>query len=196
MFISNPALLIRLLLGHVVADFILQSRAMVKEKGKGTWRSPMLYWHSGVYTAVIFVAASRWGQWFWIIPLFFSTHVLIDGWKASRGSRISAFIVDQLAHLALLIAACFALLGWTPDPWRYFYRQIWNSPRILVVVLGYLIVLWPVGRMMNVLTSPFRRQLGDEKSRGLELAGLWIGCVATLWPTPLRIITAAYAMPQ
>lgn len=30
---------------------------------------------------------------------------------------------------------------------------------------------------MNVMIGSFRQQLAEEKSRGLELAGLWIGCL-------------------
>lgn len=177
MFISNPALLVRLLLGHIVADFLLQSRSMIDEKRAKAWKSGALYIHSGIYAAIIFVAASAWTQWLWLVPVFFVSHAFIDGWKASRENKALTFVCDQVAHLAVLILVFFALAGWTPNPLDFFRQQIWTSPRLLVIILGYLLVLWPVGRLMNVITNPFRRQLEDDKSRGLELAGLWIGCL-------------------
>ncbi len=177
MLITEPALLIRLLLGHFAADFLLQSRAMVDQKGKKAWKSGMLYLHSAIYTALIFLAAAQWAQWFWLIPVVFVSHALIDGWKASRGNRTWTFVCDQLAHLAVLtIVFCF-LARRGPDAPYDFWRRIWYSPRLLIVVLGYLLVLWPVGRLMNVITGKFRQQFADDKSRGLELAGLWIGCL-------------------
>lgn len=177
MFISYQSLLLRLFIGHIVADFLLQPRFMVDEKGKKVWKSGALYIHSCVYAAVVFLASSAWNQFLWLLPALFVSHFLIDGWKTSRGNKTSRFIGDQLAHLAVLILAFFVLTEWTPNPLDFFYRQIWNSPRRLIVILGYLLVLWLIGRLMNVITIPFRRQLADAKSRGLELAGLWIGCL-------------------
>lgn len=177
MFINEPALLIRLLLGHFSADFLLQSRAMVDAKGRGAWKSGTLYLHAVIYTAMVFLASAKWAEWFWLVPLLFVSHVLIDGWKAAQGNRTSTFICDQLAHLTVLILIFCALIGWAENSLGRCFGNIWNSPRLLIIVLGYVFILWPVGRLMTVLTEPFRRQLGEEKSRGLELAGFWIGCL-------------------
>jgi len=181
MVISELALLIRLLIGHVASDFLLQSRGMVDQKGKKIWKSPLLYVHSGIYASVLFVAAARWAQWAWLIPLLFVTHVLIDGWKAAKGNKTSTFLIDQLAHLAVLIVAFCLFSGWANSSLGRCFAQAWTSPRFLITFLGYLIVLWPIGRLMTVLTEPFRRQLAEEKSRGLETAGLWIGCLERLF---------------
>jgi hypothetical protein len=177
MFINEPALLIRMFLGHFAADFLLQSRAMVDAKGRGAWKSGMLYLHAVIYTGTVFLASAKWAEWFWLVPLLFASHVLIDGWKAVKGNKTLTFIYDQLVHLIVLIVVFCALTGWTENSLDRYFGHIWNSPRLLIVVLGYIFILWPAGRLMNVLTEPFRRQLGEEKSRGLELAGLWIGCL-------------------
>src|SRR4030042_842720 len=100
MFINDQALLFRLLIGHVIADFLLQPRSMVIKKNAGAWRSGALYIHAGIYSAVVLVLAFAWKQTIWLLPVLFLSHVLIDGWKASRGDRASTFIGDQLAHLA------------------------------------------------------------------------------------------------
>lgn len=109
------------------------------------------------------------------------THTLIDAWKAAKGNRTSTFLADQLAHLAVLTVALFLLLGWTDSCLARCLAQAWTSPRLLISILGYIIVLWPVGRLMSVLPEPFRRQLAEEKSRGLETAGLWIGCLEQIF---------------
>ena len=174
---SESAILIRLLIGHVASDFFLQSRGMVEQKGKKVWRSPLLYVHSGIYASVLFIAAARWAQWVWLIPLLFVTHALIDVWKAVKGNKTSTFLIDQMAHLAVLIVAFCLLLGWTNISLGRCFAQGWTSPRFLTITLGYLVVFWPVGRLMNVITAKFRQQFADDRSRGLELAGLWIGCL-------------------
>jgi len=77
----------------------------------------------------------------------------------------------------VLVVVFTLLSGWGPNAFNEFFQRTWSSPRLLVVVLGYLLVLWPIGRLIGAITRPFRQQLRDEKSRGLELAGLWIGCL-------------------
>src|SRR5665647_3904352 len=111
MVISEFALLIRLLIGHAASDFLLQSRGMVDQKGQKVWKSPLLYVHSGIYASVLFIAAARWAQWVWLVPLLFVTHALIDGWKAVKGNKTSTFLIDQMAHLAVLIVAFCLLPG-------------------------------------------------------------------------------------
>jgi len=181
MLITETALLFRLLLGHVIADFLLQSKSMVEGKKEKNWKSNALYVHSGVYAIVVFLAVSAWQQGFWLLPVLFVSHVLIDGWKASREDGTISFIFDQAAHLAVLTAVYMALAGSAANRFHDFMNGIWNSPRALVLILGYLLVLWPIGRLVNVMTHPFRRQLDNEKTRGLELAGLWIGCLERIF---------------
>jgi hypothetical protein len=181
MLMNVQALLLRLFIGHFVADFVLQSRSMIIEKGAKAWKSGALYIHAGIYTALVFVAASAWKRVLWLVPALFVSHFLIDGWKASRRNKTLAFVADQAAHLAVLTVIFIALAGSAADPLSRFLWRAWHSPRVLVIVLGYLVVLWPVGRLMNVITDRFRQQLDDKKSRGLELAGLWIGCLERLF---------------
>jgi len=177
MVISDQALLLRLLIGHFLADFLLQSQLEVREKQAKVWKAPALYFHAGVYALVILLASSAWKQVFWIIPALFMSHALIDGWKASREKNAVTFIADQSGHLAILAVVFFFLAQAGTDPAKAFFLKLWGSPRFLSVFLGYLILLWPVGRLMNVLTAPLRRQLEGKTSRGLELAGFWIGCL-------------------
>jgi hypothetical protein len=161
---------------------------MVTKKNSKIWRSGALYIHADIYSAVITISASTWKQSFWLLPALFLSHALIDGWKASRGDRTSAFIGDQLAHLAVLAVSFLFLAETAPGQLKTVPQKIWQSPRLLMVVLGYLLVLWPVGRLMNLITDRFRRQLGDEKSRGLELAGLWIGYLERLFLVTLILL--------
>lgn len=177
MVINEPALLIRLLVGHFAADFLFQSKGMADEKERKAWKSGMLYLHSAVYAAILFLAAGRWGSWPWLVLVLFVSHVLIDGWKAERKNRTMAFVCDQLAHLAVLILIFGVLTSWANGTLSGLFDQVWNSPRLLIVILGYLIILRPTGTLMSVLTEPLRKQLAEEESRGLGLAGFWIGCL-------------------
>ncbi len=177
MFIIDQSLLLRLLIGHFAADFLTQPRRMIRAKETKGWKSVSLYVHAGIYTMIIFIASSAWKQAPWFIPCLFITHVLIDGWKSSRPNKSSAFIVDQVAHLVILTVLFFLLAPSNVDWMENILIKLWITPRLLCIALAYLVVLWPFGRLINVLTMPFRQQLDDATSRGLESAGLWIGCL-------------------
>jgi len=175
MLITDLSLLFRLLIGHIVGDFIFQTRSMVQEKEAMGWRSSRLYLHAGLYSLAVYLMSSAWAQGVWLMPVLFASHALIDGWKATRRKRTYSFMIDQMLHLAVLVVAFFLLsTAWVAQE-KFFW--FWKSPRVLCVVLGYLLVLWPFGRLMQVLTSPLRSQIEGQSSRGLESAGLWIGCL-------------------
>ncbi len=175
MFITDAALLFRLLIGHVIGDFLFQTKSMVLEKeGKG-WRSPRLYLHAGLYSLTVYLMSSAWIQGLWLLPVLFSSHALIDAWKTTRRKRAYSFIIDQLIHVAVIVVAFFPLSASWIELDRIFC--FWKSPRLLCAILGYLLVLWPIGRLMQVLTAPLRSQIEGQASRGLESAGLWIGCL-------------------
>ena len=105
--------------------------------------------------------------------------------------RLSSAREDRRAFysLGIVLTALFFCLAASPqEQMTSFFQEAWSSPRLFIIVLGYLLVLWPVGRLVNVLTDRFRRQLGDEKSRGLELAGLWIGYLERLFLVTLILL--------
>jgi len=175
MLITDLSLLFRLLIGHVVGDFLVQTRSMVQEKEAMNWKSSRLYIHAGLYSLVVYLMSSAWAQGVWLIPVLFASHALIDGWKATRRKRTYSFMIDQMLHLAVLVVAFFLLSTAWVAPEKLFW--FWKSPRVLCAVLGYLLVLWPFGRLMQVLTFPLRSQIEGQSSRGLESAGFWIGCL-------------------
>jgi len=177
MFISDQALLIRLLLGHFVSDFVFQSQKMVEGKTEYRLRSRALYLHGAIYAVIVFALSGAWKQAGWMLPCLFATHVLLDGWKATRPKKAAVFLFDQLAHL-IVLAGVFLLLARTlTGPAGELFRGLWQSTRILGIALAYLLVLWPGGRLIGEMTEPFRQQLNYSRSRGLAKAGLWIGCL-------------------
>jgi len=56
-------------------------------------------------------------------------------------------------------------------------EKLWNSQEVLIITFGYLLILWPFGHFISYLTEPFRKQFESQGNRGLEKAGLWIGCL-------------------
>jgi hypothetical protein len=110
---------LRLLLGHVVGDFVLQPYWLVLAKRKG-WTGLLI--HVGVVTFITAILA--WGSmpnwWVWIIVLFIG-HLFIDQFRTfvftdnSKGRGLLLLILDQLAHLLLIAGIAWWATGWTFD---------------------------------------------------------------------------------
>lgn len=95
----------RLLLGHLVGDFALQTIELVRFKAH-SWKGLVL--HAAIVTAstalFLWENLPTWGVW--LIPLFV-THLLADWGKVALARRwpqrkLSTFFLDQAVHLGML----------------------------------------------------------------------------------------------
>ena len=97
-----------LLLAHVLADFVFQTRWIVLNKR----RVPVLLLHGAVVLALMQAALGRVDAWELLALALL--HMAIDGVKARLATPgLGAFLADQGAHLAVLAA----LAALRPDPW-------------------------------------------------------------------------------
>jgi hypothetical protein len=174
---NQLAVFLRMLAGHFIADFFLQTRAGIEEKRQKRWRSKSLYVHSAVYALLVCAASLAWEELAWLVVVIFVSHVLVDGWKAGRPERAGAFVLDQFAHLVVLLAVWAALApGRAAMVWDFLEKGL-ASPAVLLIIAGYLVNLHPVGYLIGFLTEPLRSQLEQQQRQGLEKAGFWIGCL-------------------
>lgn len=137
---------LRLMLGHMIGDFVLQPYWLVLAKRKG-W--PGLIVHVGVVTFITAILAwnvlPTW--WVWMIVLFLG-HLFIDQFRTfvftdnSKGKGLLLLILDQLAHLILIILIAWAATGWTPAD----LQQLWmptalNQYRMMAYLIGFATVI-------------------------------------------------------
>lgn len=114
-------LLILLFAGHAVADFLLQTRAMVERKAE----RPILLRHAALVVlshglvAAPFLPGNPWDlvEALLLVILLGALHALIDlgklRWIKRRGSDSAAlFLVDQAAHVAVILGVWRAWRAW------------------------------------------------------------------------------------
>lgn len=101
MFIAAFPLL--LLAGHLIGDFVLQTR----RTADGKKRISTLVRHGcEVLFAHLLLLWPFWSPRLLVgIALLVVAHVLVDVWKANRRNNLAAFSCDQLLHLVLLVVA-------------------------------------------------------------------------------------------
>lgn len=178
----KPALdLTRILLAHIVGDFLFLTKTGIRNKRKKKWKSAWLYIHAFLYAILVSVSFSAWNEIFWLLPVLFFMHLIIDRVKAGRDENAARFLLGQLAYLVLLIGLWTAV---TPENFQLIksnVSRIWNSSDTLLIALGYVLILWPTGHLVGYLTKTHRAKLSEQEARGLENAGFWIGCLERIF---------------
>jgi Protein of unknown function (DUF3307) len=184
--------LIRLLLAHILADFVFQNRTMVQNK---KWFTvPMI-----IHITIVFALTYILGGSIVIAAIIAFSHWLFDSIKAkfSKDNKLSEytlFCIDQTLHILVILVL-----------WAYKYNLFSNCKTALLlpitnykmslVVTGYAFVIWPLGYLIkfaldkmelleerpnsNIETSKNSNQ-GDlksteEKNSNIKNAGKLIG---------------------
>jgi hypothetical protein len=181
---AEGSLMVRLLIAHFLTDFFLQSANQVRDKNLKGIRSSALWVHIATTVVVAWVFVFQWHYWPQMV-LLGSTHLLIDLAKRyidirnrkpySTSFQTSIFLIDQLLHITVLIV----LWLWMISGWERMVgilRTYLPQYSLLLYVLGYLIVLGPVGYLIRFLTVQWADDL-DQTNDGLKNAGMWIGCL-------------------
>ena len=170
--IASYIWLTKLILSHLITDFILQPLSWVEDRNKKHYASGKLYLH-GLVTALLAWLMMGWQYWL-VALVVLGTHVIIDGWKSYQKPAVIYFLIDQLMHL-LVIAACwyFTFIKWSDLQlaWQQFNDQVYTWK----IITAFVFLTTPAGILIGQLTKQWRDKITDADS--LANAGKWIGMV-------------------
>lgn len=164
-----------LLTAHLLGDFVLQTSWMVREKR----RFGALALHSGIVAGLSYLLCARWAAWDLAVAVWM-THACIDFLKTRVSNpRAKAFIVDQLGHLAVIVALAkvaphwgtfsFWTAEWGASPW--WIIQVFACGLILAVRVGGLLV----GFWVQPYLDEIRQAASSEETRLKPMRGLTNG---------------------
>ena len=167
------AMLLRLLIAHLLGDFLLQRKSWINDKIANKWTSGSLYLHVLIIGTLTYLFSGRFNN-LWIPLIVMFSHYFTDVWKSYKGEELRFFLIDQFFHFLVL------LMAW------YFYvmpeidliailTAIFIIQNILTFILAYIFVIWPAGYLIAKITKPWQEQI--EGNKGLKDAGRWIGMI-------------------
>jgi hypothetical protein len=162
-------LLVKLLLAHLLGDFVLQSNSWANDKATQKLKSVKLYYHFAVYTLCVFVIVWDWQLWKGLL-LLLVFHYLVDIVKVllqHNGNRVAWFIIDQILHLAAIVVFWLCVSAPQID-----LKSIINE-KTLVITTAIVFLTIPVSVIIRELTSKWADNLGENNS--LKDAGKYIG---------------------
>ncbi len=150
--------MLRLLLAHMLGDFVTQPLVLVAMKRKG-WRGIII--HSAIVTA--FTAALAWEQfprwWVWTLLLGLS-HAFIEQFRTFHvkdGSRggLYYFLLDQAAHLGVIAFIAAVSVNWRPAELASIFNGTASvESRLIVYLIALVFLVWsaPVFEAETVAT--------------------------------------------
>src|SRR5574341_374200 len=173
---TEISLLIRLIIAHLLSDFVFQSDSWVNQRVKDGWHSKHLYLHGAIAGLLAYFFSGMLGN-IWILVVVAITHILIDGIKTKFKNNIRSFLIDQLAHFVILLFIWIVIINPKPEDMDALKQIFLPGIKIWVIIAVYLIILWPSSKLISKITEKWREDIEnkDPKDESLEKAGRWIG---------------------
>jgi len=173
-------LFLKLLLAHILGDFVLQSNFLVEKRKHNVM---YLFLHVIIHAAVLcLIFVDQLPQYYILLSFIVVSHLAIDSlkiWVEKKWNCNQAvlFVVDQFLHITILVAIVFAKYGIPYD----LLQQLLTVKSLLYLIAFLLTaVVSPV--FLKVVFSKWNQQneFALKKSETLGNAGLWIGVMERL----------------
>jgi Protein of unknown function (DUF3307) len=168
---------IKLILAHLLGDFILQPDSWVADKESKKLKSVYLYIHVLIHTALSFVFLWDIQLW-WVAALVGISHFIIDAAKLSFQTvqnKKSWFFIDQILHLLVIAGISFY--------YSEFSFDFLKDQHILKLLGAALFLTTPASVIIRILLSswtPAPETVGNIQTDSLSNAGKYIGILERL----------------
>jgi len=167
----------KLILAHLLGDFILQPNSWVSDKENRKLKSKYLYFHVLIHTVLSFIFLWNIQLW-WVVVLVGVSHFMIDVSKLyfqNIKTKKSWFFVDQLLHIAVITVISFYF--------NEFNFEFLNNQSILKIVMAALFLTSPTSIIIKTLLSswtPVAEAQSNIQTESLSSAGKYIGILERL----------------
>ena len=170
-------IIIKLILAHLLGDFIFQPTSWVHDKEAKKGRSFYLYIHVLIHFILSMLFLWDWHFW-WVATIVAGSHFVIDLLKLNfqkvENKRLW-FFADQLLHL-MVIAGLYI-----------FINNLWGtlalSPQSWMLITGALFLTVPASVIVKILITswtPITPEKDSVQSDSLANAGKYIGILERL----------------
>jgi len=168
-------LFIKLLLAHLLGDFLFQSDHWVAQKEQKKIAAPALYLHIAVHGILALILTLGEMPWFYIFPLML-LHWGIDVLKIYTRRSINrpfiSFTIDQILHIISLLVLTFFTKSWPLFP-----IGEWFSPPTVAVVTALTFLSLPAAMMVRLLLYNWTYVVPGDSDKALQDAGKYIGII-------------------
>ena len=168
---------IKLILAHLLGDFILQPNSWVADKENHTLKSKYLYFHVLIHIALSLIFLWDLQLW-WVAVLVGVTHFIIDAAKLSFQTvktKKRWFFIDQLLHILVIAGVSFYF-----GEFNFSFLQ---NQEFLKILMAALFLTTPASIFIKILLSswtPAPDGANSIQTESLSSAGKYIGILERL----------------
>ncbi len=170
-------LTIKLLIAHILGDFVLQPDSWVASKKEKRHKSKFLYYHGLVLLGSLLVILQFDLSYWPYILLIVISHLFIDLIKLDLEGKVKPtllFVSDQVLHLLVIVLAVYL-----KTPFKIDFDELY-SPKYLLFTLALLSVTFVSSIIMKVIMSKWNL-VEDKPEKSLKNAGKYIGILERLF---------------
>ena len=171
-------LFLKMLLAHLVGDFILQPDSWVDDKNKRKLRSPKLFIHLGIH-AILLALVLGFNTTYWLgYTLIILSHLLIDAAKIRLNSTRPArelFFIDQAAHIVVIAVAASIY-----QPFDLTLTSL-VSGNNLILLTALVFVTFAAAVIVKVSIAQWNPEQSNDQDNSLSKAGRFIGILERLF---------------
>ena len=167
---------VKLLLAHLLGDFLLQPTSWVLDKENKKYKSKYLYIHTFLHgiLALIFVGEITFGWFALALALAHGGIDLIKLQFQNNKTKRTWFMLDQILHL-ITIAIIIGLYKNLSIDFAAFNNQFW------VLVTAILVLTKPTSIVIKNIISVWTPESKNNNDDSLENAGNYIGILERLF---------------
>src|SRR5690554_7613419 len=159
--------LLKMVLVHVLGDFVLQSDGWIRHKAKHKLRSNRRYSHGLVHLLLFLVVFGFKPTYYWAALVMVVTHFVIDAAKLYLNrldQPVLLFVGDQLLHFLVLVGLAY---WYYPDEWSFAWL---GSDRFVLALIAVLLMTYGISIMVKNFLSRWR---SEERRVGKECRSRW-----------------------
>lgn len=171
--------LLKILLGHILGDFVLQPDSWVKNKEKHKIKSTYLYAHIAIHF-VLLLTLLQFQIAKYILPIIIITisHYLFDVLKLyiqNKKTKRVWFFIDQFLHISMLIGIAYYL-----EKISISFNNF-LSTKILLLLVALLGVTKVSSVIIKTIILQWKPDNNEKKDQSLAKAGNYIGILERLF---------------
>ena len=172
-------LFLKLLLTHILGDFVFQPEKWVKDKEEKKVKSVKLYFHIGIHSILLLLVLQLKLQEYWLaFLLVIISHYGIDLLKLylqKKKTKRIWFFIDQVLHLSVLVFATSFYVDFSLSTENLITDQI------LLLIIFLLLVIFVSAIIIKIIITQWNPESKKENDDSLAKAGRYIGILERLF---------------
>jgi hypothetical protein len=172
-------LFLKLLLAHILGDFVFQPEKWVKDKEENKVKSIKLYFHIGIHTILLLGVLKFNLQEYWLgFLLIIISHYTVDVLKLylqKKKTKRTWFFMDQITHISILLLASSFYVNFS------FSMENIITENNLLLLIFILLIVYVSSVIIKIIITQWNPEIKKENDDSLAKAGRYIGILERLF---------------